>query len=77
LSASVTLAGVIAIDVRTPVIVMELASEVIVPETALIEIAVALAASTVARPELLMLAAVGLEEVQVTEEVMLAVVPSV
>jgi len=77
LSGKVTLAGVIAIEVRTPDIVRALAGEVIPLREALIEIAVALPPTTVASPALLMLAAVGFELDHVTEEVIFAVVPSV
>jgi len=54
--------------------VMEAAGDVTVPELALMVTTPRLLPRTVARPELLMLTAVGTEDTQVTDELMLAVV---
>jgi hypothetical protein len=77
LRASATLAGVMVIAVSAPETVTVLAGEVIPPSAAVIEIALVLLVRTVAKPALLIPTAVGLEDFQVTEEVMLAVVPFV
>jgi hypothetical protein len=73
----VTLAGVIAIEDKVPEIVTTLAGEVIVPREAVMELLLPLAASTVAKPALLMPTPAGFEDFQVTEDVMFAVVPLV
>jgi hypothetical protein len=73
----VTLAGVIAIEVSVPETVTALAGEVIVPKAAVTDILLALLASTVAKPALLMPTTIGLEDFHVTAEVTFAVVPFV
>jgi hypothetical protein len=55
---------------------MEAAGDVTVPKLALILIAALFAASTVAKPELLMLTAAGTDDTQVTDDVTFDVVPS-
>jgi hypothetical protein len=68
------LAGVMAIAVSTAA-ATALALDVIAPETAVMDVAVLLLSSKVAKPPVLILTVVGLEETQVTEEVIVAVVP--
>jgi hypothetical protein len=73
-SPTLMLGGVIARDVSVAA-ETALAFEVIAPDTAVIEIAVALLARSVANPELVMLTVAGAPEIQVTEGVRLASVP--
>ena len=54
---------------------MDAAGDVIVPKLALILTAALLPASAVAKPELLTLTAAGTDDTQVTDDVILAVVP--
>jgi hypothetical protein len=68
------LAGVIAIEVSVGAAIV-LTFEVIEPNTAVMEVGVGLSANSVAIPTLVMLAVVGLADTQVTDEVMVAVVP--
>jgi hypothetical protein len=72
----VTLAGVIAIDVRSDGTVTELTLDRTDPRVAVIEMALALPVKSVAKPVLPMLTTVGFDDAQVTAEVMLAVEPS-
>jgi hypothetical protein len=76
LAARVTLAGVIAIDVRSDGTVTELTLDRTDPRVAVIEMALALPVKSVAKPVLPMLTTVGFDDAQVTAEVMLAVEPS-
>jgi hypothetical protein len=66
---------VIAIDVRVAADTV-LAFEVMPPEVAVMVVAVAPLTSSVANPELVIPTVAGTDEIQVTEEVMLPVVPS-
>jgi hypothetical protein len=71
----ITLAGVIAIAVRAGGTVTRLAFDVIVPSVAVTETAVLMLVNTVATPVLPMLTTAGLEDAQVTDEVIVAFVP--
>jgi hypothetical protein len=62
-------------DASTGGTVTKLVFEVIDPSVALIEMAVALLARSVARPVPPILTVVGLDDTQVTEEVIVAFVP--
>jgi len=68
------LAGVMAIEVSTAADTA-LAFDVIAPETAVMDVAVLLLSNNVARPPVLIPTVVGLADTQVTEEVIVAVVP--
>jgi hypothetical protein len=73
-SPTLMLAGVSAIEVRVAADTA-LTFEVTAPDTAVIEVAVALLTRSVASPELVIPTVAGAPETQVTEEVRLAVVP--
>jgi hypothetical protein len=73
-SPTLMLAGVTAIEVSVAADTA-LAFEIIPPTAAVIEVAALLLTSSVASPALVMLTVAGLDEPQVTEEVMFAVVP--
>jgi hypothetical protein len=75
LSGSVTLAGVMAIDVNVPAIAIVAAGEVTLPELALIVADLKLIPSTCANPVLLTLTTLEAEDTQVSGEVRVAVVP--
>jgi hypothetical protein len=67
--------GVSAIDLKAGGTVISAAGDVFVPNFAWILTAGPLAASTVAKPELLIDTDAGTEDTHVTDEVILAVVP--
>jgi len=71
----ITLAGVMAIEVSAGGTVTRLTFDLIVPNVAVMDTAVLLLVNAVAMPVLPMLATVGLEDAQVTDEVIVAVVP--
>ena len=75
LSGSVTLAGVMAIDVNVPEIAIVTAGDVTLPELTLMVAVLRLLPITCANPALLTLTTLGAEDTQVSGDVMVPVVP--